>query len=351
MSRIWFLADTHFGFKNDNDMWLGDFTGYFNEVVLPLMEREHKEGDILVHLGDVFDNRSTVGLNTICSVIDIFDRLSSIFGDIRIVIGNHDIFNKSTTEITSVRVLERIPGVRLIYEPCVEELGGKKVLFNPWVNLKEEEDKVLGSVDVDYIFGHLDVAGCQLNRKGVRSMSENSIESKSFKNSVVYAGHIHRRQDYGNVHYVGSPYQTERGDIDNVKGITVLDIETGDTEFFENTYSPKFKSPTIYEILDKTVGDLKDEWRNCFVDLHVRGCDLAQCRFDALTDSLAGVFKEFSVRPDNTEQIIDVADSDNGVSEMKTSEEYVKEWLKDNDIDGKRFDKVVDMFKKYKEEL
>ena len=101
MSRIWFLADTHFGFNNDNEVWLDDLGGYFENVVIPLMRKEYRKGDILVHLGDVFDNRSTVGLNTLCRTIDIFEKMSEIFDDIRIVVGNHDIYNKSSNDITS----------------------------------------------------------------------------------------------------------------------------------------------------------------------------------------------------------------------------------------------------------
>lgn len=352
MCRVWFLADTHFGVKNDNEMWLDDFTGYFNDVVIPLMRREHRDGDILVHLGDVFDNRSTVGLNTICKTIDIFNELSGIFDDIRIIIGNHDILNKSTNTITSVRVLERIPNIRIYYTPVVEVVGGKTVLFNPWVNDPDSERRLLASVDADYIFGHLDVSGCQLNRSGVRSNSENSIDTKEFKNSVVYAGHIHKRQDNKNVHYVGTPYQMSRNEMDDVKGITVLDVATGGTEFFENTYSPRFKAFSIYEMLDKTVGELKSEWDNVFVDLNVKGSDYIHCKFDSLMEELAGHFKEFSIHSDNTDTIPEAADAGcDSPDNRKATEEHIREWLEENDVDDNRSDKVMELYMKYKENL
>lgn len=351
MSRIWFLADTHLGIKNDNQEWLDNMTGYFNDVVIPLMKKEYKDGDILIHLGDVFDNRSTVGLNTICATIDIFEEFSKIFKDIRIIVGNHDIYNKSTNDITSIKMLSRIPNITIYYEPIIKNICGKNILFNPWVNELEDENKLLSSVDVDYIFGHLDVVGCILNSKGVKSMSSNSIESKNFKNSIVYAGHIHKRQDYGNVHYVGSPYQTNKGDSEDLRGITILDIETGETTFFENTYSPKFKIFSIYEILDKTIGELKEEWKNCFIDLRVKGDDVIQCKFDILMEELTGFFKEFSIHHDNNESIINNKEDGSDLSERKSTEEYVKEWLDDNDVLGKRYETVFEMFKQYKEGL
>ena len=96
---VWFLADTHFGYKNDNRVWLDDMFAYFYEVLIPYMKRNVKPGDILVHLGDVFDNRQAVGLDTLSRTMDLFRCLSDIFTDIRIVIGNHDTFNKSDNSV------------------------------------------------------------------------------------------------------------------------------------------------------------------------------------------------------------------------------------------------------------
>lgn len=351
MSRIWFLADTHLGYKNDNEIWLNDFDGYFNDVLIPLMEKEYKEGDILVHLGDVFDNRSTVGLNTICSALKIFHKLSDLFKDIRIIVGNHDIYNKSSNDITSVKMLSDIPNVRIYDKPVVEEIDGKKILFNPWVNDIETENELLNSVNVDYIFGHLDVSGCSLNNKGSRSMSANSIDSKNFKESVVYAGHIHKKQDFKNTHYVGSPYQMKRGEIGDACGITVLDVSTGKTVFYENTYSPRFKDFSIYELLDKTVGELKEEWKNCFVNLNVKRSDSTFCRFDKLTDELSGIYKEFNVHPVDDDMIIDNTTGDMENVERKSTDEYVRDWFKDNDIEGKKLERLMELYSKYKERL
>lgn len=351
MSRIWFLADTHFGYKNDNEMWLSDFEGYFNDIVIPLMKKEYKEGDILVHLGDVYDNRSTVGLNTICSTINIFNDLSKIFNDIRIIVGNHDIYNKSSNDVTSIRIIERIPNITVYDKPKIETIDEKKILFNPWINDIEVENRLLNSVDVDYIFGHLDVNGCSLNQKGSRSISSNSIDSKSFKESIVYAGHIHKKQNYKNTHYVGSPYQMKRGEIGDACGITVLDLNSGKTVFYENTYSPRFKDFSIYEILDKTIGDLKVEWNNCFVNLNVKRSDSTFCHFDKLTDELGSFFREFVVHPVDDDMVVDNTTGELECVERKSRDEYVKDWFKDNDIEGKKLEKMMELYYKYKEKL
>jgi DNA repair exonuclease SbcCD nuclease subunit len=99
--KIWFLADLHFGCRADNEIWLKDYSDYFYNVFIPLFKEKYVEGDIVCSLGDVFDNRSSVGINTINVVIDIFEKIADICPDIRLIVGNHDIYNKSTNDITS----------------------------------------------------------------------------------------------------------------------------------------------------------------------------------------------------------------------------------------------------------
>jgi DNA repair exonuclease SbcCD nuclease subunit len=68
---IWLISDTHFGLKGDNPIWMQDIYDYFDKVLFPLMEEKVKPEDILIHCGDVFDNRSTIGLNTDCLTFSI----------------------------------------------------------------------------------------------------------------------------------------------------------------------------------------------------------------------------------------------------------------------------------------
>ena len=111
--KIWLIADTHFGYKGDDEEWLDDYIGYFENTLIPLMEKEVGENDILVHCGDVFDNRSIIGLQTLNRVISLFEKFSRIFKDIRITVGNHDIYKKSSNDITTLNALKYIPNVKI----------------------------------------------------------------------------------------------------------------------------------------------------------------------------------------------------------------------------------------------
>ena len=350
--RIWFLSDLHFGCRADNEIWLKDYSDYFYNVFIPLFKKEYREGDIVCSLGDIFDNRSTVGINTINIVIDIFERIAEICPDIRLIVGNHDIYNKSSNDVTTLNILKYIKGVKIYYKPEVEVIGGKTVLFHPWMEDKEKQSKLLSKFNGDYIFGHLDVYGVDNNAKGVRSKSENAVNISEFKKAEVYAGHIHLRQDYKNIHYVGNPYAKVRGE-GNIKGITVLDINTGKREFFENTYSPKFLKENIYEIMNLTIGELKERWNNNYVDLHVLGSDITKCRFDEIREELNGYYKEFIIKNEsvNSGLVNDIGDANSDFEDAKTSEEHLYDFIKLTDWDQSMKDSVIQLLSETREKI
>lgn len=326
--KVWFLADLHFGCRADNEIWLKDYSDYFYNVFIPLLKEKYEDGDIVCSLGDIFDNRNTVGINTINVVIDIFEKISDICTDIRLIVGNHDIYNKSSNDVTSLNILKYFKGVKIYYKPEVEVICGKTILFHPWVEDKVIQSKILSKFDGDYIFGHLDIYGAENGSKGIKVKSTNSVNISEFKSAEVYAGHIHLRQDYKNIHYVGNPYTKVRGE-GNSKGITVLDIKTGKTDFYENTYSPKFLSENIYEILDVTIGELKKKWKNNYIDLHILGSDITKCKFDELREELSGYYKEFIIKNEsiNSGLVNNIGDASSDFEDAKTSSEHLNDFI------------------------
>ena len=350
--KIWFLADLHFGCRADNEIWLKDYSDYFYNVFIPLLKEKYEEGDVICSLGDVFDNRSSVGINTINVVIDIFEKIAEICPDIRLIVGNHDIYNKSSNDITSLNVLKYIKGVKIYYKPEVEVIGGKTILFHPWIENKEIQSKLLSKFNGDYIFGHLDVFGVESNSKGIKVKSSNAVNMSEFKTAEVYAGHIHLRQDYKNIHYVGNPYAKVRGE-GNTKGITVLDIKTGKREFYENTYSPKFLKENIYELMDVTVGELRERWNNNYVDLHVLGSDITNCRFDDIRELLSGCYKEFTIKNEsvNSGLVNDIGEANSDFEDAKTSEEHLGDFINLTDWDTEMKEEVMSVLAKAREKI
>ena len=80
MSKIFIIGDSHIGlgYPNKEAAWNKVHVEYFNEFLIPLLKREVKEGDIIVHMGDLFDNRNVIAINILNYGMKIVEQISSI---------------------------------------------------------------------------------------------------------------------------------------------------------------------------------------------------------------------------------------------------------------------------------
>jgi DNA repair exonuclease SbcCD nuclease subunit len=269
IKRVIFITDTHLGVRNNSNDWIQIHEDYFKNWFIPLCKKIYRPGDCLVHLGDVYDSRQSLNLKVLNLGIEIFEELSKIFKDgIYIICGNHDIFGKSSNEVNSLKSLKWIPRVNIFEEPETVKFGDKKIFLMPWRKDHDAEREVLKNANPhDYMFCHTDLKGLMFN-KFVRI--EEGLEYDDIsKFERVYSGHIHYSQNFGKMRMLGSPYQLTRSDTDNPKGITVLDLETGYEEYYENKYSPRFVRLTFDKVLNSTPSELGPIFRNNFIDILV----------------------------------------------------------------------------------
>jgi DNA repair exonuclease SbcCD nuclease subunit len=269
VKRIIFITDTHLGVRNNSNDWIEIHEDYFKKWFIPLCKKIYRPGDCLVHLGDVYDSRQSLNLRVLNLGIEIFESLSEIYKEgIYIICGNHDIYGKNTNEVNSLKSLKWIPGIKIFEEPETIQFGPKKVFLMPWRKDHDAERDVLKEVaEHDYMFCHTDLKGLMFN-KFVR-IEEGLNYDDMDKFERVYSGHIHYSQNFGKMRMLGSPYQLTRSDTDNPKGITVLDLETGYEEYYDNHYSPKFVRLTFEKVLNSTPDELNPIFKNNFIDILV----------------------------------------------------------------------------------
>ncbi len=267
--RAFVISDTHFGaYPIHSDKWLKMMVRYFREFFIPLLERESKPGDIVIHCGDLYDNRNQIPVEVISEVIDIFEEMGKIL-PVHMLIGNHDISNKSTNNINSPKSIKFIPNIHLYEQTTRVTLGDREVLMMPWVEHKNEQIALLKeNSGCDYLFCHSDLNGARLHLKSVAHKNRDKIEVEEFSGyKKVYSGHIHLVQISKNFTFVGSPYEMDRNDIGNQKGVFVLDFNDMSESFIPNTLSPKFEKLNILNELD--VEKLGDVNTKNYIDLSI----------------------------------------------------------------------------------
>lgn len=350
--RIWLLSDTHLGCRSNSVLWLKIIEDYFFDFFIPLAKKNYKKGDVLFHLGDVFDNRQSLNLAAQNLGIRVFEELSKIFPEIHIIVGNHDIMRKYSNEISSVDCLKYIPNVNVHKKPKIVNYNGTKCLLMPWRKDSEHERETLDQIkeDIDYMFCHTETQGVQTNpNKNYLHEGGNSPSVfKRFKR--VYSGHIHYRQELDNFILVGNPYHMTRSDRGNKKGIYILDLETGDHTFTLNNFSPEFKKYYINDILERRMGEISNEITNNFVDIFIPSNVLGKYNINSFMDHLDG--KAYKLEPRIFDEELESEFNDSSASEfngqvdlIQISKNYINSLDYDEDFKEKLIKSIMDLYK------
>ena len=268
--KVFLITDIHFGiYLNNLDKWMNMIESTFYNFLIPQLKEKSNDGDILLILGDLFDNRNSLPIIILNKVEKILKDLSDII-PIHIMVGNHDLYNKGSNDVNSVRLFGYINNNITVYEKTTTlELDNQKLIIMPWVEKRLDMINEITLNPGDYLFCHSDLNGCKMHLNSVAHRNADKIDVSEFKKyKHVFSGHIHIGQTNNNFTFIGSLYQMDRNDMGDQKGITILDLSTGKIEFEPNNYSPIFRKFIVKdeEDIDK-LDDLKDT--KDYIDLYI----------------------------------------------------------------------------------
>ena len=153
MSKIFLIGDTHLsmGYPNSTEKWYKIHKEYFSQFLIPLLKKEVMPGDIIVHLGDYFDNRSIIPIHLLNYGMDVIEEISKI-APLHIIIGNHDLWSKSASEINSLRPFRYIPNVKIYDKVDILEYNGLNILMMPYIESKSEQIKIIKNQNLIKVF-------------------------------------------------------------------------------------------------------------------------------------------------------------------------------------------------------
>jgi len=232
--KIALINDTHFGIRNDSIFFLEQSLKYFETQFFP--EIEKRGITTIIHLGDFFDRRKYINFNTLKQVRKRFlERIEQKY-QFHIIIGNHDTYFRNTNEVNALKELFRgYDNIILYDEPKQVQFKELSVSFIPWINDSNltEYTNYIAKTNSSVLMGHLEIEGFEVI-SGVNSPV--GIKRNIFdKFEMVLSGHFHIKQSKRNIHYLGTQYQLNFGDAGVIKGFHILDTETRELEFIENT--------------------------------------------------------------------------------------------------------------------
>jgi ferritin/calcineurin-like phosphoesterase family protein len=350
VKRVWILGDLHFGVRSNSLEWLEIQKEFFENEFIPTLEKEYKPGDVLVQVGDTFDNRQSINIKVLNYAINLFERLGKILPT-HIICGNHDIWAKKTNDISSIDSLKWIPNVQVYKEPIEYKWLDKKILLMPWRRDSSHEAETLADFpSSEIVFCHSEVKGIYLNSK-VKNMHGN--ESNIYdKYARVYSGHIHYRQEKNKLLMVGVPYQLTRSDMNNSKGFDLVDLETMEETFYENDSSPKFLRYNIKMLYDMNLGAFKEQIKNNFVDLYVPSDIASNASLSNLINKVQKIGRRIEPNIYQEENFIDkdlydldeIDEMQKNYSVLGLCEKYVDSSTYDSDTKKKILEKIANIY-------
>lgn len=263
--KICLIGDLHLGIRSNSLEFHSYFERFFTQVFFPYL-KEHNIKTIF-QFGDLFDSRKSINLQTLyLSKKYFFDELEKNSLSLHCLIGNHCTFFKNSNEINSPSLLLSNYENIFIYQDFTNlNFAGLSVDIVPWICDDNRRDflKQIRNSKAKYCFGHFEIAGGKFDALNV---CHDGLSLKELKNyEQVFSGHFHTASIYGNVKYLGTPYQLTWIDYGDIKGFYIFDTETKNLEFIQNPLNMFYKI-----IYDDKIQDF-DYWNNQSLD-HIKNC-------------------------------------------------------------------------------
>lgn len=233
-------------------------------------ETEKRGIEHVIFAGDLFHDRhkiNTYAYDQTYQILSEFGKKMEIY----LLIGNHDMYYRTNRNISSIKPFREFATV--IEEPQTLNVAGLSIDFMPYTENPVQDLKKSFPKRAEVLVGHLALAGATLNTlSGVKYRTESLVEDieevpqdalSSYRK--VFLGHFHARQQVSpEIEYLGSPLQLSYGEAMDKKGFTILDTDTLDTEFVENTKSPRYF--IIPSNMDISEFDVKDGYVRIITD-------------------------------------------------------------------------------------
>lgn len=238
------ITDTHFGIRQNSMTWLNSQCSFLEKQLIPYIKT--KVNVRLIHLGDVFDSRSTISTIVASRIVNIFEQIVDLVDEFIIISGNHDYYSPNTDEVNTLKLLIHHPKIKIISKTIYYDENGVYVPWYKWLDSPEEIQDIIDNNNIENVFTHADLINEPIN----------------VKCKYIYSGHIHTPYCKGRIRNLGSTYALTFNDANTPHGFYVL--SGNKLEFIENTESIKFHKLYNHEIFGELCFGPND-----YIELHI----------------------------------------------------------------------------------
>ena len=233
------FTDIHFGNKNNSKQHNRDCASFVDWFI-----EQSKDCETCIFLGDWHHHRASVNVSTLNHSVENVGKLSRAFERVYMIMGNHDLYYREKRDLNSLPYAGLFENVTLVEDALIQD----NVALIPW--LVEDEWKKLSKTKCRYMFGHFELPYFKMNAM-VEMPDHGGINAEHLTGpEYVFTGHFHKRQNKGNVHYLGSPFGHNYADTwDDDRGMMTL--EWGGTPQYINFDGPRYRTVPLSRLIDE----------------------------------------------------------------------------------------------------
>ena len=337
MTKVALITDTHFGVRNDSQIFLDYMRNFYTDTFFPYLKEHNIQK--CIHLGDVFDRRKYINYKSLFDSRDFFfDQLAKNNIETEIIAGNHDTFYKTTNEVNSVTLLlNEYSNIRTFDSP----IEMSNYLLLPWIckDNYEHSMNVIENTKCNILFGHLEIDGFEAHPG---YLHDGGFDKKLFdKFDMAFSGHFHHKSDNGTIYYLGNPYELTWQDYKDVRGFHIFDTETRELTFIENQNRMFYKF--MYNDTELKLEDIDqidvNHFKNKYIKVIVQDKSNPYL-FDMVMDKIykAGAFDITVV-----ENFIDVAGDEEIIDEAQDTITILSNYIEqlNTNVDKKNLDSLI----------
>jgi DNA repair exonuclease SbcCD nuclease subunit len=233
MSKIAIFSDIHLGVHQNSDFWLNLSEQWIDWFLADKNSRGISE---MIFLGDWFHYRDEISVKTLHKSADITRRFK-LGQTVTMIPGNHDCYFKDNADTHSLSIFKGSENIIVYDKITTRKYGDKTFTFCPWGT------KIFEIPDSDVILGHFELTNFRFNAHHICEKGDDP-EALLTKAKLIFSGHFHSRDEKkfgnkGSIVMVGNPFEMDFGDAYQKKGYYILDTDTLEYEFIENSLTPK----------------------------------------------------------------------------------------------------------------
>lgn len=320
------FTDIHFGLKSNSathNQDCEDFVDWF------IANAKEQGCETCIYLGDWHHNRNSINLITLDTSLRCLEKLGAAFDQFFWFPGNHDLFYKDKRDVHSSMFGRHIPGVTVVDSITTID----EVTLVPW--LVGDEWKTMKNIKSKYVFGHFELPNFFMNAM-VQMPDHGDLTADQLKGpDYVFSGHFHKRQNKGNIYYIGNAFPHNFADTwDDERGMMTLEWG-GEPEFINWPDAPKFRTIKLSELIDKEKEIMKSKMYlkvHLDIDITFEEANFIKERFVAEND-----IREISLIQEKSN--LDSTIDDNPAVKFESVDQIVIESI--NTIESDQFDSRI----------